>query len=73
MSYAKLPISYIRCICLAGHLVGFNLVEKIFRKAFRILGLDERKGTWAVKQELRCSWTFSGQCYIIFCLFLRCP
>ena len=29
---------------LAGHLVGFTLVGKVFRKAFRILGLDERKG-----------------------------
>ena len=29
---------------LAGHLVGFSLVGRVFRKAFRILGLDERKG-----------------------------
>ena len=31
---------------LAGHLVGFILVGIVFRKAFRILGLDERKGRW---------------------------
>ena len=29
---------------LAGHFVGFVLVGRVFRKAFRILGLDERKG-----------------------------
>ena len=32
---------------LAGHLVGFILVGK----AFRILGLDERKGRWVVGQD----------------------
>ena len=36
---------------LAGHLVGFILVGKVFRKAFRILGLDERKGRWVVEQD----------------------
>ena len=29
---------------LAGHLVGFILVGRVFRKAFRILGLGERNG-----------------------------
>ena len=29
---------------LAGHLAGFILVGRVFRKAFRILGLGERKG-----------------------------
>ena len=29
---------------LAGHFVGFVLVGRVFRKAFRILGLGERKG-----------------------------
>ena len=38
-------------LSLAGHLVGFILVGKVFRKAFRILGLDERKGRWVVKQD----------------------
>ena len=36
---------------LAGHLVGFILVGKVFRKAFRILALDERKGRWAVEKD----------------------
>ena len=36
---------------LAEHLVGFILVGKVFRKAFRILGLDERKGRWVVEQD----------------------
>ena len=34
----------------AGHLVGFILVGKVFGKAFRILGLDERKSRWIVEQ-----------------------
>ena len=36
---------------LAGHLVGFILVGNVFRKAFRILGLDERKGSWVVEKD----------------------
>ena len=52
---------------LSGHLVGFILVGKIFRKAFRILVLDERK-LW-VRSETRFSWKFSGQCYMCVCLF----
>ena len=35
----------------AGHLVDFILVGKVFRKAFKILGLDERKGRWVVEQD----------------------
>ena len=34
-----------------GHLVGFILVGNVFRKAFGILGLDERKGRWVVEQD----------------------
>ena len=30
---------------------GFILVGKVCRKAFRILGLDERKGKWLVEQD----------------------
>ena len=33
------------------HLVGFILVGKVFEKAFRILGLGERKGRWIVEQN----------------------
>ena len=36
---------------LAGHLVGFILVGKVFQKAFRNLGLDERKGRKVVEQD----------------------
>ena len=32
-------------------LLGFILVGKVFRKAFRILALDERKGRWAVEKD----------------------
>ena len=32
-------------------LVGFILVRRVFRKAFRILGLGERKGRWVVEQD----------------------
>ena len=34
---------------LAGNLVGFIFVGGVFRKAFRILGLGERKGRWAME------------------------
>ena len=43
--------SYLIFFSLAGHLVGFILVKKVVRKAFRILGLDERKGRWEVEQD----------------------
>ena len=36
---------------LAGNLVGFIFEGKVFRKAFRILGLDKRKGRWVVEQD----------------------
>ena len=36
---------------LAEHLVGFILVGKVFREAFRILGLDERNGRSVVEQD----------------------
>ena len=36
---------------LAGHLVGFILVGIVFRKAFRIIGLVERKGRWVMEQD----------------------
>ena len=32
-------------------LIGFISVGKVFGKAFRILGLDERKGKWVVEQD----------------------
>ena len=36
---------------LAGHLVGFVLMGRVVRKAFRILGLGERKGRWVMEQD----------------------
>ena len=36
---------------LAGHLVGLILVGRVFRKAFRILGLGEGKGRWVMEQD----------------------
>ena len=33
------------------NLGGFILVGKVFKKAFRILGLDERKSGWVVEQD----------------------
>jgi len=44
----SLPPSF---FSLAGHLVDFILVGKVFKRAFRILGLDERKGRWVVEQD----------------------
>ena len=54
--FAFSPPLFFRFSCLiffslAGHLVGFILVGKVFRKAFRILGLGERKGRWVVEQD----------------------
>ena len=51
---------------LAGHLVGFILVGIVVRKAFRILGLGERKGRWAMKQDfhgdfqVNVTWFFAS-------------
>ena len=47
---------------LAGHLVGFILVERVFRKACRILGLGERKGRWAMEQDFQVNvtWFFAS-------------
>ena len=50
---------------LAGHLVDFILVGRAFRKAFRILGLGERKGRWVMEQDfhgdfqVKVTWFFA--------------
>ena len=54
--FAFSPPLFFRFSCLiffslAGHLVGFILVGIVFRKAFRILGLGERKGRWVMEQD----------------------
>ena len=67
-----------------GHLVGFILVGKVLKKAFRILGLDERKGRWVVEQDfhgnfqeafdssLNCKTIrFEIICFFIFCHCLK--
>ena len=54
--FAFSPPFFFRFSCLiffslAGHLVGFILVGRVFRKVFRILGLGERKGRWVMEQD----------------------
>ena len=56
---------------LAGHLVGFILEAKVFRKAFRILGLDDRKGRWVVEQDFHGN--VQDNVTWFSCLFLGCP
>ena len=51
---------------LVGHLVGFVLVGRVFRKAFRILGLGERKGRWAMQQDFHGDFQVN---VMVFCLF----
>ena len=53
----------------AGHLVGFIFVGKVFRKAFRILELDERKGRRVVEQGFHGNFRVN---VAFFFLFLRC-
>ena len=56
---------------LAGHLVGFILVGIVFRKAFRILGLGERKGRWVMEQDfhgdfqVNVTWFFASFCGVL--------
>ena len=69
--FAFSPPFFFRFSCLiffslAGHLVGFILVGRVFRKAFRILGLGERKGRWAMEQDfhgdfqVNVTWFFAS-------------
>ena len=55
---------------LAGHLVGFILVGNVLRKAFRILGLDERKGSWVVEKDFHRNFLVNVTGF--FCLFNQC-
>ena len=50
----------------AGHLVGFILMGRVFRKAFRILGLGERKGRRAIEQDFHGDLPFSPVSLIEF-------
>ena len=69
--FAFSPPLFFRFSCLiffslAGHLVGFFLVGIVFRKAFRIFGLGERKGRWAMEQvfhgdfQVNVTWFFAS-------------
>ena len=42
------------------------LVGKIFRKAFRILGLDERKGRWEVEQDFHGNFQVNFTWFVAF-------
>ena len=50
----------------AGHLVGFILVGKVFRKAFRILELDERKGRRVVEQDFHVNFQVNVTWFFAF-------
>ena len=50
----------------AGHLVGFILVGKVFRKAFRILRLAERKDRWGVEQDFHGNFRVNVTCFLPF-------
>ena len=51
LSFPHFSLFLLIFFSLAGHLVGFILMGRVFRKAFRILGLGERKGTWVMEQD----------------------
>ena len=39
---------------------------KVFKKAFRILGLDERKGRWVVEQDFHGNFQVNVTCFFAF-------
>ena len=49
-----------------SHLVGFILVGKVFRKALRILRLDERKGRWVVEQDFHGNFQVNVTWFLAF-------
>ena len=52
-------------------IVGFILVGKALRKAFRILGLGERKGRWVVEQDFHGNFRVKITWFLM--PFLQCP
>ena len=52
----------LRFFSLAGHLIGFILVGR----AFRILGLGERKGRWVVEQDFHGNFQVSVTWFFAF-------
>ena len=53
---------------LSGHLVGFILVGIVFGKAFRISGLDKRKGWWLVEQDFHGNFQVNVTWFLPFSL-----
>ena len=51
LSHPRFSLFLLIFFSLAGYLVGFILMGRVFRKAFRILGLGERKGRWVMEQD----------------------
>ena len=47
-------------------LVGFIFLEKVLGKAFRIVGLDERKVKWVVKQDFDGNFQVNVTCFLPF-------
>ena len=66
LSSPLFPLFLPHFFSLAGHLVGFVLVRRVFRKAFRVLGLGERKGRWAMEEDfhgdfqVNVTWCFAS-------------
>ena len=44
------------------------MAGKVLGKAFRILGLDERKGRWVVEQDFHGNFWVSVKCFFPFSL-----
>ena len=49
LSFFAFPASFFFFFCWA--FIRLHFGGKVFRKAFRILELDERKGRWVVEQD----------------------
>ena len=56
---------------LAGHLVGFILVGRVFEKPFIILELDAQKGRWVMEQAFHGD--FRSVLHWFFWPFLQFP
>ena len=68
-SFSLLPSFFVflpHFFSLALHLAGFILVGKVFRKTFRILGLDERKGRLVVEQDFHGKFKVNVTWFLAF-------
>ena len=50
----------------AEHLISFIWVGKVFWKAFRIFGLDKRKGRWVVEKDFQRSFQVNVTWFFAF-------